>query len=93
MSWDQQFQEPIEVPGGNALLSLRDAGAYITRLPSAEHEALEWQTAMHCLIEAADRGGPVSFARIGMAQALHRHAPKVFDPARKDPHWSRSRRA
>lgn len=93
MSWDKQFREPIEVPDGVVLVSLRDAGAYITKLPKAEHESLEWQTAMHCLIEAADYGGPVSFARLGVAQALHRHVEKVYDPSRKEPHWRRSRRA
>lgn len=93
MSWEKQFRDPIEVPGGEVLVSLRDAGAYISALPRDEHEAREWQTAMHCLIEAADHGGPVSFARLGVAQALHRHEPKVFDPTRKDPHWHRRRRA
>ena len=67
MSWDKLFREPIEVPGGEPLVSLRDAGAYITQLPPHEHDAREWQTAMHCLIEAADFGGPVSFARLGMS--------------------------
>jgi hypothetical protein len=93
MSWDKQFREPIEVPDGDLLLSLRDAGAYITRLPKVEHESREWQTAMHCLIEAADYGGPVSFARLGVAQALHRHVEKVYDPTIKEPNWRRSRRA
>ncbi|MDB5656147.1 MAG: hypothetical protein JWQ94_3760 [Tardiphaga sp.] len=93
MSWDQEFPEPIQVPGGGELTSLRDAGGYITRLPTTELEAREWQTAMHCLIEAADHGGPVSFARLGVAQALHRQEKKVFDASRKQPHWRRSARA
>ena len=93
MSWEKQFREPIEVSDGVTLVSLRDAGAYITQLPKEEHEAKEWQTAMHCLIEAADYGGPVSFARLGVAQALHRNEVKVYDPTRKEPRWSRSRRA
>ena len=92
MSWDKQFREPIEVPDGDVLVSLRDAGAYIMQLPTAEHEAREWQTAMHCLIEAADRGGPVSFARLGVAQALNRRVEKIYDPSRKQPHWRQSRR-
>jgi hypothetical protein len=29
------------------------------------------------------------FARIGIMRALHRHVERVFDPARKDPHWGR----
>jgi len=39
MSWDKQFREPIKAPGGEVLVSLRDAGAYITALPQDEHEA------------------------------------------------------
>ncbi len=92
MSWDRRFSEPIVLPDGGSLVSLRDAGTYITRLPPDEYDAREWQTAMHCLIEAADYGGPVSFARLGVAQALHRQEEKVFDAARKQPPW-RKRRA
>lgn len=77
MSWDKSFREPIELPDGNALVSLRDASSYITRLPKTEHDAREWQAALHCLIEAADHGGPVSFARLGVAQALRRREENV----------------
>lgn len=93
MSWDKQFSEPIALPDGGSLVSLRDAGIYITGLPPAEHDAREWHTAMHCLIEAADHGGPVSFARLGVARALHRQVEKVYDPTRKESHWPKSRRA
>ncbi|MET0709937.1 MAG: hypothetical protein ABWY64_11910 [Tardiphaga sp.] len=91
MSWDKQFREPIELADGNRLVSLRDAGTYITQLPADEHDAQEWQTAMHCLIEAADYGGPVSFARLGVAQALNRHQEKVYDTTRKQPQWRKSK--
>jgi hypothetical protein len=87
VSWDAAFAEPVELPDGGRLMSLRDAGRYIARLPKSEHDAREWQTAMHCLIEAADYGGPVAFARLGVAQALHRHEEKVYDPSRKQPRW------
>jgi hypothetical protein len=93
VSWDKPFREPIELPDGNTLVSLRDAGAYITGLPPSEHDAKEWQTAMHCLIEAADYGGPVSFARLGVAQALHRNQERVFDPTRRQPHWRKPGRS
>ena len=48
---------------------------------------------MHCLIEAADHGGSVMFARIGVSQALHRHVERVFDPSRKEPTWRERKRA
>ncbi len=93
MSWDLRFDPEIPLPRGKRLATLRDAGAYITKLPKAEHDATEWQTAAHCLMEAAERGGPVSFARLGVMQALTRHVEKVFDPSRKDTHWGRRKLA
>jgi hypothetical protein len=43
--WYAHFREPIPVPKGEPLITLRDAGAYITRLPNAQHDAAAWQTA------------------------------------------------
>jgi hypothetical protein len=42
-SWDRPFAEPIELPGGKKVITLRDAAHYITKLPKAEHDADEWQ--------------------------------------------------
>jgi hypothetical protein len=42
MSWDQRVFEPIMLPGGRKLATLRDAALYITKLPKAEHDANEW---------------------------------------------------
>ena len=41
--------------GPQALITLRDAALYITKLPKAEHEAKEWQAAMEALILVATR--------------------------------------
>ncbi len=72
MSWDQEFFDPIVLPGRAPLLTLRDAAHYITKLPKAEHETQEWQAAMEALILVASSGGPTMFARIGVMQALNR---------------------
>jgi len=48
--WQRRFDEPIPLPRGRQLVTLEDAGNYITKLPKAEHEAPEWQTAMEALI-------------------------------------------
>jgi hypothetical protein len=40
------------LPRGRQLVTLQDAGNYITKLPKAEHEAEEWQAAMEVLILA-----------------------------------------
>jgi hypothetical protein len=87
--WGREFDDPIELPRGGRLVTLKDAGAYITKLPKAEHEAAEWQAAMEALILVAESNGPTMFARIGIMQALNRHHVREFNPKQKEPHWGR----
>jgi hypothetical protein len=86
---DVRNGEPIPLPRGRHLVTLEDAGTYITKLPKAEHKTAEWQAAMEALILVATSGGPTMFARIGIMRALNRHVERVFNPDRKDKHWSR----
>jgi len=81
------------LPGGHQLVTLEDAGRYITQLPKAEHEAKEWQAAMEALILVATSGGPTMFARIGIMRALNRGHVREFNPDRKDHHWGRRKLA
>src|SRR5450631_2663318 len=37
--WSREFNDPVELPRGRKLVTLEDAGNYITKLPKAEHEA------------------------------------------------------
>ena len=48
--WKRPFDDLISLPGGRALVTLEDAGNYITRLSKAEHATAEWQAAMEALI-------------------------------------------
>jgi hypothetical protein len=89
--WKRPFDDPIPLPGGRRLVTLEDAGNYITKLPKAEHEAAEWQAAMEALILVATLGGPTMFARIGVMRALNRHFERTFSSSRKDTHWGRRR--
>ena len=91
--WDRPFAEPVELPKGKKLATLRDATLNITKLPKAEHDAEEWQAAMLALLLVAEHDGPTMFARIGVMRALHRHHERVFDPSRKDHHWGRRKLA
>jgi hypothetical protein len=93
VSWHQQFTEPIPLPKGKPLVTLRDAALYITKLPKAEHEAPEWQAAMQALLLVVEHNGPTMFARIGVMRALNRHVERVFDSSRKDPHWGKRKLA
>ena len=91
--WRRSFDEPIPLPRGRQLVTLKDAGNYITKLRKAEHEAAEWQAAMEALILVAALGGPTMFARIGITRAMNRHIEREFDPTRKEPHWGRRKLA
>jgi hypothetical protein len=42
---------------GRELLTLLDAGRYVTGLPKKEQDKLHWQTAARELLMAAERGG------------------------------------
>jgi hypothetical protein len=88
MSWDSRFPDPIAVPGRCPLATLRDAATYVTGLSKAEQDTQRWQNAVHVLIQAADHGGPIEFARLGMMQALRPRVP-VYDTSRKDPKWGK----
>ena len=76
--WSRKFEDPILLPDGRQLITLEDAGTYVTTLPKAEHTAAEWQAAMEALILVATLGGPTMFARIGVMRALNRHVERVF---------------
>jgi hypothetical protein len=69
------FDDPIPLPGGGELVTLREAAEYIARLPKAEHDLPHWQLAMRLLIAAATRGGIVMMAEIAMRQALNHGRP------------------
>jgi hypothetical protein len=87
--WSREFDEPIDLPRGRQLVTLEDAGNYITKLPKAKHSAPEWQDAMEALMLVATRGGPTMLARIGVLRALNRNVERVFNPDRKDTRWGK----
>ena len=86
--WQRRFDDPIFLQDGRQLVTLKDAARYIQKLPKAEQQIEEWQTAVEVLILVAEsNGGPTMMARIGVMRALNRHVERVFDPDRKDHHW------
>jgi hypothetical protein len=83
VGWKRAFEDPIDLPDGRTLVTLEDAGNYITKLPKAEHMAPEWQAAMQILMLVAARGWPTMLARIGVLRALHRNEEREFNSDRK----------
>jgi hypothetical protein len=43
--WHRTFDDPIALPDGSELRTLRDAGNYIRKLPKREHDATTWRAA------------------------------------------------
>jgi hypothetical protein len=80
--WKRPFDDAIPLPRGRSLVTLEDAGAYITKLPKAVHEGAEWQAAMEALILVVTLGGPTMFARIGVMKALNRNVSQFDSGAR-----------
>ena len=56
MSWDQQFFDPIMLPSGRKLVTLRDAAKYVVQLPKVEQQASQWQTAAEVLMLIGEHG-------------------------------------
>jgi hypothetical protein len=87
--WSRAFDEPILLPRGRQLVTLKDAANYIQKLPKAEQNLDEWQAAVEALLLVVELDGPTMMARIGMLRALNRHVERVFNSDRKDTHWGK----
>jgi hypothetical protein len=86
--WRRKFEDPIPLPNGKKLVTLRDAADYITGLPEKETDLPDWQVAMEALL-LVSRSGPTMLARIAVMKALNGQIVRVFNPERKDTHWGK----
>jgi hypothetical protein len=77
MPWSRKFDDPVTLPDGGPLLTLRDAGHYIASLPAATQGRPEWQAATEALLMAAEDRGPLLHARVGMLRAINVGKPKL----------------
>jgi hypothetical protein len=93
VSWDARFAEPIVLPDGAKLATLRQAIAHLVKtIPAAERRMPVVLTAAEMLTAAAEHRGPIEFARIATLQAIHRHAARVFNRKHKEPHFPKLKR-
>jgi hypothetical protein len=76
--WGRTFDDPIPLPSGGELRTLRDSGNYISKLSKREHNAPAWLAAMATLlleVEHGEAGADPMMARIAMIQALYAGKP------------------
>jgi len=88
LPWSTSFEDPVPLPHGRTLLTLKGAADYITKLPKSESDLPEWQTAIEVLM-LCSRGGDSMLARIGVMKALNRNVERVFNSDRKETHWGK----
>ena len=81
---------PAPLPDGGMVVTLRDAGDFIAKLPKRQHDKPEWQLAAKDLMRAAAGHGPWRFiARIAIMHALYGTQPPIGNPddAPPAPKW------
>jgi hypothetical protein len=86
--WSRKFDDPIILPDGGLLVTLKDAADYIMKLPKAEQNLEEWQITISCLIGAAEHRDFMMHSRIGVLRALNRNIERTFAD-RKEMHWGK----
>jgi hypothetical protein len=90
MSWSRRFDEPINLPDGRKLRTLKEAIAFLAKeIPKSEHTMPKVQAAARMVTEAAENNGPMIFARLGVLQAIYRHEVKQFGTSSKPHHWGK----
>ena len=67
--WSRDFDDPIPLPEGGELRTLRDAGNFIAKLPNRGAPA--WLAAIQALMLAVKNGGDTMLPRIGIMRALY----------------------
>jgi hypothetical protein len=67
--WSRAFDEPISLPRGRQLVTLKDAANHIQKLPKAEQLLEEWQAAVEAMLLVVELDGPTMTARIGVQRS------------------------
>ena len=86
--WQRPSEDPILLPDGRSLHTLRDAADYITGLSKEQSDLAPWQVAIEALILVA-RSGPTMLARMAFMKALNRNVVLAFNPDARKHHWGK----
>jgi hypothetical protein len=61
--WQRKFEDPIPLPNGRQLVTLKDAADYIMKLPKTESDLPDWQVAIEALMLCSRGGGDPMLAQ------------------------------
>jgi hypothetical protein len=81
--WSRTFDDPIQLPDGRELVTLRDAGELIAALPKTEQHGPQWATAIAALLLVVEHGDDIMLPRVAIMRALHRGKPSPEPTPRK----------
>jgi hypothetical protein len=81
--WHRTFDDPIPLPGGGELRTLRDAGNYIAKLSKREHDTFAWRAAIEALMLVAEHGDDTMLPRIAMVRLAERGEASQHQRRRK----------
>jgi hypothetical protein len=84
--WSIAFEDPIVLPDGRQLLTLKDAADYVTELPKEQSDLAHWQVVVEALL-LCSRDGPPMLARIAFMKALDRNVVIPFNSDAEKHHW------
>jgi hypothetical protein len=91
--WHRKFDDPIVLPGGKKLLTLKDAIEHLSKTtPKKDHNHPKVLTAATILTNAAEGRDFMMHAHIATNRALNRDVERVFTD-RKDHHWGKRKLA
>ena len=60
MPWSTRCADPIVLPDGRKLITLKDAADYVMKLPKSESDLPEWQMAIEVLMSCFRGGDAIS---------------------------------
>lgn len=72
VGWSRTFADPILLPNGSKLRTLRDVGYFIARLPKQVRHA-GMTRGDQALMSVVEDSSDTMLPRIGIMRALHRH--------------------
>jgi hypothetical protein len=88
--WQREFDDPIQLPDGRKLLTLKDAIEHLAKtVPRKDRNHPKVLTAATILTNAAEGRDFMMHARIAALQALNRHVERVYNSDRKETHWGK----